>query len=225
LQLQRDLQELDPDTTAGSHDQILAKALEAVLVGCWFQLLGYVNPANAHSVTVWDLQQLMVMPASPERLAAVDCLLRKGASPDGIEGAPLLLATILMQHGILQQLLDAGATKTGLPLFLAAVTANPDALSRLLAATEGQDGLTLLSAATHGSASMVRSLIHKGSNITAALSTAVATDNVLAAVTLLEHPTTRIRDDSLKQGLLQLAQKTQSFSLMWSLCTALGVCN
>jgi hypothetical protein len=129
-------------------------------------------------------------------------------------------------HAILQLLLDAGANNIDLALSTAAATGDTTAFPKLLAAAQGpvdQQGKALLAAATRRSASMVRSLVHRKANVAAALRAATATSNVEAATMILEHPQVRATDQGLKQQLVDMAARSQSFSLMWALSKSVGM--
>jgi hypothetical protein len=129
-------------------------------------------------------------------------------------------------HAILQLLLDAGANNIDLALSTAAATGDTTAFPKLLAAAQGpadQQGKALVAAATRDNTSMVRTLIHRKANVDAALRAAAATSNVQAATVILEHPQVRVTDQGLKQQLVDLAARSQSFSLLWALSKSVGM--
>jgi ankyrin repeat protein len=176
-----------------------------------------------------------VQPATQARIAVVQQLLQQGADPN-YRGGGTLACAVLRQyrtgavpcrdHAILQLLLDAGANNIDAALQAAAQFGDTTAFPKLLAATQGtvdQQGKALLAAATRGTASMVMSLMHRKANVAAALSAAAATSNVEAATMILEHPQVRVTDQGLKQQLVDLAARSQSFSLMWALSISVGM--
>jgi hypothetical protein len=180
-----------------------------------------------------------VLPASHDLIQVVKHLLQQGADPNYGDGVLLDLAIqrqSMMHHGakpcrdhaILQILLDAGANIIDLALVAAAETGDKAAIPKLLAAPRAPvdpSGQGLLLMAREGRAKAVEGLMLGGANVGAALQ-AVATSeanasNIQAATLLLQH--SQVTDQGLKQQLVDLAARSQSFSLMWALCRSVGM--
>jgi hypothetical protein len=179
-----------------------------------------------------------VLPASHDLIQVVKHLLQQGADPNYGDGL-LLDAAIRRQnshrdakpcrdHAILQILLDAGANIIDLALVAAEETGDKAAIPKLLAAPHAPvdpAGQRLLLMARESRAKAVEGLLLGGANMRAALQ-AVATSearasNIQAAALLLQH--SQVTDQGLKQQLVDFAARSQSFSLMWALCKAVGM--
>jgi ankyrin repeat protein len=147
-------------------------------------------------------------------------LLPKGASPDYEGGKLVLWAVQQKEHGILQALLDAGATHLQLALQEAAWSGNVRMVTQLLRSMRrpvDRKGVALGFAARHGHSDVLRLLLEKGANAGAALAAAVEQQDLQAAVALLQQPGVKVGDGVLRQQLLELADRLASHALMWEL--------
>jgi hypothetical protein len=81
--------------------------------------------------------------------------------------------------------------------------------------------------AREGRAKAVEGLMLGGANVGAALHTVATSeaniDNIQAATLLLEHSQVRVTDQGLKQQLVDMAARSQSFSLLWALSKSVGM--
>jgi hypothetical protein len=183
---------------------------------------------------ILDHRTRRVLPASQGHISIVQHLLQQGADPNHRNGLVLAQAVTrqyeedmfpCQDHAILQLLLDAGGNNVDEALVAAVHYGDAAVVPKLLAAAQGPvdpQGGTLLEAAL-GHSGIVDCLLRGGANVAAALRTAAANGCSQAAVVLLQHPSVRVSDQELKQQLVDLAARRQSFQLMWALSKAVGM--